>query len=1006
MRINPKSAGLRFNVLLLLALFICLGCQRGGSAVAPDTEITPSIENPTHGESLTPAIEPDSRESSADGNWIPVGMFDFTFDPSNETLTYERSANTWFNITNFIVSPACPDCFKVSVTSWDPGTGTLAFDTTVYNPTDLDIGAIRAVLMFPNDKFSVEDPDLYTDWYSDGQGPDYDPVRSLVISCIQLPDSYYPFQSHSEQTRSWVLHLPTDPGESFKFQFVIEICWPGGPQEPYRFMYGYPESVGALFTDGGEYQINLKIFDLQNDIASLTIDADVLGMGMVEMTQLDENDWMGILHNQSHASPGVYKLLITATDSVSEKKVYSFCDVKVEESGVITNPQLECIWNLWPNFPPVSTLENYIEDNIFWANFYNEGWLAFDISDPSNPLPMGTPRELIDGLSPTDSPGQEPWALGNGFALWYGEYPPAPLQTRVYNLNGNTIPNINSPDYIVPPIPGVNNDHSPGWLGVFGNFAVIGLCDESGSYAAILDLSDPNNPKYTDFFGPGDSFYRCYDLTDDWIVLGNVDSLTVYARPSTIGDLPKLTIVFNDYCWNAFTIGNVFYYSEYPGEDQPLKQWVYDQNDWTEIGPIEILPYDVYIVGGTRGGNRRYFNIMNTNYDYGMAVIDFTNPLVPELLGTYWGKEYIPMVKDMPPDILITGYGEYMDPSLPHEGGIWLRDPDNPEIILGKIDYDINAMAHSVDVADNIAVIAEGSIGLLVADVSTLPAFPKVLSRIKAGTGPDMFVKLHKSGSGLAAYTLSDNFGVGVCNLSNPESPVITAILDHPDANEIDCNDQYLAVATFDGVAMYDLTDPLNPSYMGNVYPMDDNDGRVWDVNFEGNALWARTNTSIIRYDLTTTWPFDSENRTNLDLPIGWINAKWPFLVDGAQAVPNEEYGPWIYPIDYWHNFPAQQYGPFTSEAGRVAIEAPYYFRQYGPGDGPLMDSWWGSLLIYNCFDFINTYPYYPDRIAKVYIPRIRSDTPTIYGGPEFIVKDNRVYMARDFIDLVTVRLW
>ncbi|MCX6645622.1 MAG: hypothetical protein NTY09_04595 [bacterium] len=936
-------------------------------------------------------------------------MFDFTFDPETETLVYERSADTWFNITNFILSPDCPGCFSVLLTSWDPDTGTLKFETTVNNPTEVMFYALRAVFLFPNDSFSLDDPDLYNDWYNDGIGPALDPVRSLSEQTTWPPTNDSWLIPHYDFKRSWVMHLPTGQSESKQFKFIIEIFWPGKPVEPYYITNAWEEPEGALYTDCGELKYYIRVYDHQNDVADVTIDTDALGMGVVEMTKVDEYIWQVILHNEAHVGSGRYPLLVTVTDSVSDKKVYNKFNVTVEETGVITNPQLECVWNLWPNFPPGTpsgTNRQYMSGNILWVKFYEEGWLAFDISDPSNPLPMGTPRELIHGLHPTPSPFQGLWAVGNGFALWNGEYPPAPLQTRVYNLTGNPIPDIASPDYIVPLIPGVYNDISPDFLGVFGDVAVIRSA-ENGYYAAILDLSNPDNPTYTDIFGPGENFYRCYDLTDKWIVLGDNSHLEVYSRPSNSDDPASLVLDTPDLSLNVFMAGDVLYFTDALTGDQTLKRWSYNQGEWAQLSSLNLLPDGTFMdQPGSWMGKKRVNEIYKPDgSEHGLAVIDFTDPLEPKLINTYWGKEYEPfLLRDMPSNVLITGYGEYMMPGLPHEGGIWFRDPDNPEIVLGKIDYNIDGMAQSVDVVDNIAVLAEGSIGLLVADVSTLPALPKFLSRIEAGTGPDMFVKLHKSASGLAAYTLSKSVGIAICDLNSPENPFVTTILNHPDANEIDCNDQYLAVATFDGVALYDLADPFHPFYMGNVYPMDDNDGRVWDVNFEGNALWARTDTSIVRYDLTTAWPFESEYRTSLHLPIGWINAHWPFLVDGAQTVPNEEYGPWIYPIDGWQNFPAQQM-VWGQEAGRIAIDAPYYFQQAGPL-APLMDGLWGSILIYNCSDFINTYPYYPDYIGKAFIPEYQSGTLTIYGGPEFIVKDNRVFMARDMIDLATVRLW
>ena len=998
----------RFQILILLALTLCLGCQKGGNTVVPEPA-GPGLSDENGDnlpeESLTPETHSDDRSSSSDGKWHPVGAFDFTFDPETETLVYERNADTWLDITDFLLSPACPECFGVSVISWDPGTGILEFETTVNNPTEVMFYALRAVFLFPNDLFFLEDVDLYHDWYYDGVGPDLDPVRSLSNYTLWPPTNDVWIIPHHDLKRSWVMHLPTGQGESLQFKFIIEIFWPGKPVEPYCITNTWDEQEGALYTDGGELKYNIRIFDHQYDVANVTIDTGALGMGIIEMTKVDKYIWQVIIHNQEHAGPGTYPLLVAVSDSVSEKKVCNKFDVTVEESGIITNPQLEVVWNLWPNFPPVSFMGYYNDSgNIFWANFSEEGWLAFDISDPSNPLPLGTPRELIEGLGPVQSPGQEPWAVGSGFALWRGEYPPAPMQTRVYNLDGNPIPDINSPDYIIPPIPGVDTDVFPPWEGVFGNNAVMVSGDESGGYLALLDLSDPNNPTYTDIFGPGD-VGRCYDLTDDWIVFDGGNHLAVYSRPSNLGDPASLVLDVPDLSRNVFMVDNILYYTnDYLSEDYSFKRWSFYQDEWTQLSSVDLLEPGFFMGIGSRLGNRRFHQIYDGN-EYGLAVLDFSNALEPTLINIYLGKEYIPYIQhDMPPNVLITGYGNYMMPGLPHEGGIWLRDPDNPEIVLGKIDYDINGMAQSVDIVDNIAVIAEGSMGLLVADVSMLPELPTVLSRMDAGSGPNMFVKLHKSPSGLAAYTLSEGVGVVVCDLTNPESPIETVILSHPDATEIDCDDHYLAIGTYDGAAIYDLTDPVAPAYVGTLTPMEDNDGRVWDVNFEGNALWTRTNHSIVRYDLTNDWPFVSEYRTDLPLPIGWINAKWPFLVDGAQTVPYEDYGHWIYPIDLWQDFEAQQM-VWGNTAGRIAIDGPYYFQQAGPGE-PLMDGMWASILIYNCFDFIGTYPYYPEIIGKAFIPCYQSDTLTIYGGPEFVVRDNRIYMARDFMDLVTIRLW
>jgi hypothetical protein len=277
-----QNSLVKFPLALVLLLTLCLGCQKGGNTIVPDPgESGLSGENGDilPEESLTPGTHSDDRSSSSDGKWHPVGAFDFTFDPEAETLVYERNADTWLDITDFLLSPACPECFQVSVTNWDPVTGILEFETTIKNPADITFYALRAVFLFPNDSFFLEDVDLYHDWYYDGVGPGLDPARSFTNKTTHPPTYNFWINPYDEISRSWALHLPTGQGESLQFQFIIELFWPGMPTEPYWIESIPKEPEGALFSDGGELKFYATIYDHQYDIASVTIDTGELGMG-------------------------------------------------------------------------------------------------------------------------------------------------------------------------------------------------------------------------------------------------------------------------------------------------------------------------------------------------------------------------------------------------------------------------------------------------------------------------------------------------------------------------------------------------------------------------------------------------------------------------------------------------------------------------------------------------------------------------------------------------------
>ncbi len=58
--------------------------------------------------------------------------------------------------------------------------------------------------------------------------------------------------------------------------------------------------------------------------------------------------------------------------------------------------------------------------------------VAFDISDPSSPVPLGTPSELIGGLAPPGGHSYS-WVVGKGFraCFGYGIKKPGPCQGSV-----------------------------------------------------------------------------------------------------------------------------------------------------------------------------------------------------------------------------------------------------------------------------------------------------------------------------------------------------------------------------------------------------------------------------------------------------------------------------------------------------------------------------------------------------------------------------------------------
>ena len=114
--------------LSIVALLI-IGCSGGASNPAmPLDEPAPTL----------PERQPESQR-------VLWGMWNICFDTTKLTVTIEpiRNAQKHFNITHMVTPPACDDCLKIKVNSFNPVTRILNADVTLRNPTKLSARDIR-----------------------------------------------------------------------------------------------------------------------------------------------------------------------------------------------------------------------------------------------------------------------------------------------------------------------------------------------------------------------------------------------------------------------------------------------------------------------------------------------------------------------------------------------------------------------------------------------------------------------------------------------------------------------------------------------------------------------------------------------------------------------------------------------------------------------------------------------------------------------------------------------
>lgn len=138
--------------------------------------------------------------------------------------------------------------------------------------------------------------------------------------------------------------------------------------------------------------------------------------------------------------------------------------------------------------------------------------------------------------------------------------------------------------------------------------------------------------------------------------------------------------------------------------------------------------------------------------------------------------------------------------------------------------------AFAVEVAGNLAYVADSSPRLNVIDVSN-PAAPKIVGGIATGaTVRDIFV------AGNLAYVAASTAGLQIFDISNPAQPTLVKTLDTPSeafAIEVANNIAYLANGT-SGLHLIDVTDPANPVQVGRY----DSPGTARDVALRGNFAY------------------------------------------------------------------------------------------------------------------------------------------------------------------------
>ncbi len=191
--------------------------------------------------------------------------------------------------------------------------------------------------------------------------------------------------------------------------------------------------------------------------------------------------------------------------------------------------------------------------------------------------------------------------------------------------------------------------------------------------------------------------------------------------------------------------------------------------------------------------------------DWGLHIIDVSNPQNPALLGSY----------DTPGNAQSVCVSNNIAYVADGGSGLQIIDVSNPQnpTLLGS--YDTPYWACSVFVSNNIAYVADGEWGLQIIDVSN-PQNPAFLGSYDTpGYARSVTV------SNNIAYVADSGTGLQIIDVSNPQNPALLGSYNTPGSAfsiPVSNNIAYVAVGSY-GLKIIDVSNPAAPVLLNTILP-------------------------------------------------------------------------------------------------------------------------------------------------------------------------------------------
>ena len=705
-----------FNLLknlfyIFLITFAVIGCSGGAADLTVPNDLTAEIADAS--------------------NRIPWGFWEIEFDPTPQkvVVTPAREVSTHYNITDWLLPPACDECLTISVNSYDQVTHILDADVTLWNPTQMPGYDVRGILYSNDIGYVLENPDARTPLYDIPGGDNVNPFRAFAKG---IPHRiFFPNKAHVQK---YLIRIPPPPQWS-TVKFAVDASWPSNCQEPYAYENFIQGNIHEEIGSTGD--ISIDVLDWQNDVTEVVVRAyGIIGDDFVPMTNTVGNTWTMEVTNNLGAVNGPHTAeIIARSANPGNLALHHFVDIMVGPYDIEFNPV-----DVTPGSLIDRTRGICIEGDYAYVACYENKLHIYDITVSGDPVFLKTIPFDTGQFGP---PENYDVAVAGGYAYVASK--------------GLAVVDVDPPE----------SAHFVGMVELY--FATITAFDVelSGDYAyvgtekglAVVDISQPESATTIGFVNTDDDV-KDIALTPGYALMGigGQSDNGFYVADIDPPEYPHLTTII-----------------DIPGQiDNPSVEVA---GDYAYLGADNLYIYDIsfpedpILVNtlNSAGGVRMK---LTDGYAYvidrdNLMVIDIDPPEEADIVQYVHTPEYLEDVDVSDGHAYITNINY----------GLHIVDISSPESAY-LVDYGgIVIQPHRITIEDDLAYVADGHYGFKIMNIAT-PETAYVIRTVDEDSSNNGTKMVAVGGD--HAYVAYANSGMFIINVNPPAESYLMDVVDEP----------------------------------------------------------------------------------------------------------------------------------------------------------------------------------------------------------------------------------